>query len=135
MRTLSAEDGETKAGMNWKTPTFLAGFPSARHAGAGGELLPTFLLGYVPCTLKYMNMLGRCVRLYNTGSAIGGKINGLIIGFRDHYARGNSSLILFVKTKACGWEVIGPNEKAIPMTFLDQNVPVKLPATYLCFCP
>lgn len=82
MRALSAEDGETKAGMNWKTPTFLAGFPSARHAGAGGELLPTFLLGYVPCTLKYMNMLGRCVRLYNTGSAIVGKINGLIIGFR-----------------------------------------------------
>lgn len=55
-QALSVGNGEIKLGLNWKVSScWLFGFivPGGTMQVDGGELPPTFLLGYGPCVVKY----------------------------------------------------------------------------------
>ena len=53
---------EEIAGTEMETHTLLTGFvvPEVTMQAAGGELSPTFLLGYLPCVLKYQHARQDC---------------------------------------------------------------------------
>lgn len=68
--------------------------PEKAMQAADGELSPTSLLDYGPCMLKYQHATQDLLVCTLVGSAVLGRTNSLLTGFKDSSTRRGSSCVL-----------------------------------------
>ena len=84
---------------------------------AAGELSTTSLLGYELCVLKIPTHKIACACLCNSGLAVVGQTNILLIGAKASCTKPDSSLVLGARTKPMAGEVKGSSGEATSAFF------------------